>query len=137
MSSGGRVNKVPVPSEVTWERECYFDAKTVSLLHVTSETAVWWAGVTPLGRLQAHIGVKTHTHKHTHIKIFILRFTLIVHSCKHHFSVCVCVCAHSKPSLKYTHIKACSHRERSDHRCPHGTRSANPQVTETSRLSQT
>lgn len=50
---------------------------------VTSETGVWWVGVTPLGRSQSHGGVKTHTPARTRTKIFILRFTPVVHTHKH------------------------------------------------------
>lgn len=66
VSSGGGVNKVPGSRRGDMGREgkvilmpspyyCYI---------VTSETAVWWVGVMPLGCSQAHRGVTAHTHTH-------------------------------------------------------------------------
>ncbi len=100
-----------VPSEVTWERKVILMPSPYYCYIVTSETGVWWVGVTPLGRSQAHGGVKaqTHTHKHTQTKIFSLRFMPAVHSHKHTVSlspacvvcVSVCVCVCSNPSLTH------------------------------------
>lgn len=55
-----------VPSEVTWEEKVILMPSPYYCYIVTSETGVWWVGVTPLGRSQAHGGVKAHTHTHIH-----------------------------------------------------------------------
>lgn len=69
-----------VPSEVTWEGKVILMPSPYYCYIVTTETGVWWVGVTPLERSQPHGGVKAHTH--THKQIFILRFTPIVHTHK-------------------------------------------------------
>lgn len=137
-----------LPSKVTWERKVILMPSLYYCYIVTSETGVRWAGVTPLGRSQAHRGVKAQAlksnpphlppprkHTLTHSKACILRFTPITHP--HMQTHCLFLSfflfsrvheltpASLRHTHTHTHTQPPLHREHNSHHCPCGKHSAN------------
>ena len=111
--------------------------------NVTSEAGVWWVGLTPLGRSQAHGGFEAHTHTntHKHTHTHTQDFHPEIHTpCAHSqtlFLFLTCVCVGVFKTIVNTHIRwSLLHRERNNHRGPCGKHGSDAPVTDVSRSAE-